>query len=75
MSHRFKWYVGVRHSDSSRQAFATTAEPTKEEFQQFGYVIGPFRTKQGATWAAKHRYGWADVDEAEEMAKIDLPWR
>lgn len=70
--HRFpKYYVGILKGGGGYQYFTTALEPSAYYFPEYGAVIGPFRTKRGAKWAAAHPFGWSIVSEAEEKAKAD----
>ncbi len=68
--HRFpRFYVGILKDSRKRKVFTTALEPIRYYFPEFVAVIGPFKTKRGATWGANNPFNWTHVSEAEEMAK------
>lgn len=66
-----KWrcFVGVC-GPNARQVFMANEEPTALTHPEYQAVIGPFRTRRGATWAANHPQGFQTVAEAEEKARV-----
>jgi len=67
-----RWYVGLKAGN--RHLFCSTSTPTERSYgRRYGAVIGPFRTKAGASCMAK--YGGAhnphlrNVSDAERMAR------
>lgn len=61
MEKRKKWWIGVRGTDWNMIASVDAPEG-------YGAVIGPFRTKRGATYMLHNR--WVEtVAEAERLAK------
>jgi hypothetical protein len=77
MAAKKRWYVGVKIDyclgTYSHEAF--TSEATPKEDSCYNYVIGPFNTKRGATWAEK--YGvknphFGCVADAERLARLGV---
>jgi hypothetical protein len=70
-----KPYVGIRCDNSKREIFRASAGPTRELYGSlYCYVIGPFRTKRGATFMRD--YGLNNphcqtVSQAERLAKME----
>ena len=66
-----KWYVGCYHGE--REAFRYATNPTGESHGDlYGAVIGPFKTKRAALWAAKYGRGnphFRHVDDAERLSR------
>lgn len=58
MNKRLKWYVGniqgvyARESRVPREAFRSANTPTSDMFTRYGAVVGPFRTRRAAVYAA-----------------------
>jgi hypothetical protein len=69
---RRKFYVGVK-STLSREVFSSLPVPTEETILgRYLYAIGPFRTKRGAEFMAKHGANnphCVTVQQAEKLAK------
>ncbi len=67
-----KFYVGTK-LDGIYETFKSQNEPTQESHgKQYLAVIGPFITKRGADFMAKHGKGnphLQHVDDAERIAK------
>ena len=66
-----RWYVGC--AGINRHAFALCGTPDQGRFPHFNAVVGPFRTKRGAMYAAKHGLNnphILSVSDAEYFAKI-----
>jgi hypothetical protein len=66
-----RWYVGVK--GAARKAFKADVVPTRATHgDQFGAVIGPFRTKRGAMFAAAFGHNnphFRTTADAERIAK------
>jgi len=65
---RRKFYVGIK-STLSREVFSSLPMPT---FGRYLYAIGPFRTKYGAEFMARHGVNnphCVTVQQAEKLAK------
>ncbi len=68
-----RYYVGHHFPSLTSTVFRSTTTPTAASHgDRFASCIGPFRTKRGAEWMARH--GWDNphcrsVDEAERCAK------
>lgn len=65
---RLRWWVGVPHQPfAPREAFASRSTPTEQTHPQYGAVIGPYRSKRGAFYAAANP--WVrSIRHAEECA-------
>lgn len=67
-----KFYVGIK-PNAVYETFKSQDEPTQESHgKQYNAVIGPFRTKRGADFMAKHGKGnphIQHVNDAERIAK------
>ena len=67
MAKKKRYFVGV--FKNSRTVFTASETPTTETHgNRFQYVIGPFRTRDGAFYAASNQHGWQTVAEAEKLA-------
>lgn len=68
-----RYYVGIT-SAGVREVFRTGVRPTTETHgHQYGCVIGPFRTKRGATYMATLGAGNPHcrcVEDAERLASL-----
>jgi hypothetical protein len=67
------WYVG--HKGGARQVFASLTTPTVASHgAQFAQVVGPFRTKRAAVWAASQcgNPHYQHVRDAERIVR-ELP--
>ena len=64
-----KWYVGHLIAGIEREAFKADKEPTAEDYPQYGFCVGPFRTKRGAAWASQPGTWFYSISEAEHYAK------
>ena len=52
------------------EPFRSATEPTQASHgERYSHVIGPFRTRRAANWAATYPFGWTHVSEAEARAK------
>ena len=64
-------YVG--HKTGARVVFQHDAIPTPSSHPQFAAVVGPFKTKRAALWAASgaavSNPHYAHVNDAERIAK------
>lgn len=71
---RSKWYVGFRKF-YGRVMFQSIVEPTAATHGNlYGFVLGPFRTKRVASYAANLDEGkvlYSKVGEYERAAKIE----
>jgi hypothetical protein len=71
---RMRWYVGRSAKYATAEAFPHHEQPTQESFgKMYDYVIGPFKTKRGAEYYAKHGKGKPHaltVKLAESLARI-----
>ena len=71
---RKRYYVGIRKC-LARDLFASDTEPTEATHgDRFLCVIGPFRTRAGAEFAAKFGQGnphLQTVDDAERLARVN----
>ena len=68
-----RYYVGLGGDEPGRRVFCSKETPTADTFVEYGAVIGPFRTKRGAQFMAKHGYNnphCRTVADAERLAKI-----
>ena len=69
---RARWYVG--HGTPKPQAFRTDSIPTAETHPQYRAVVGPFRTRRAAQWAASdYAQGnphYQTVTDAERIARV-----
>lgn len=70
MTHRY--YVGFSMLTSNPQVFRHHEAPTAQSHgQRFGHCVGPFRTKRGAEYMARHGRSnphCTTVAEAERLA-------
>ena len=70
-----KQYVGIRRADYRYERFTYSITPTLETHGSvYMAVIGPFRSKRGATFMAEHGSGnphLQTVSEAERIAKAN----
>jgi hypothetical protein len=71
------WYVGISALDCKYVAFRADV-PDADLYGRYKdlYIalIGPFRTKRGAIWAAKYGKGnphFQHVNDAEKLATLD----
>ena len=63
-----RWYVGLWRGNGV--AFRCERPPTENSHPRYNAVIGPFVTKRGAVWCAKHRNNQClRVSEIEQAAK------
>lgn len=73
-----KTYVGIKHlntdTTSNRVIFKNQADPVRGEYEQFIYVIGPFKTLRGAKFMRDFGFNnphCQDVNDAEKLAKLN----
>jgi len=68
-----RYYVGTKKPSRKFEVFLSAKTPTATSHgRRYGYVIGPFRTKAGASCMAKYGEGnphLQTVSEAEKAAK------
>ena len=68
---RRKFYVGIK--SNLREVFSSLPVPSEETtFGRYLYAIGPFRTKYGAEFMARHGVNnphCVTVQQAEKLAK------
>jgi hypothetical protein len=68
------WYVGHQHITGILIAFTSFETPEPDTHgHRFGAVIGPFKTKRAANWAAKFGKGnphFQTVDDAKRLSKL-----
>jgi len=66
-----KWYVGMKPT-LGRVVFQAQTTPTQKEYPMYISVVGPFRTKRGATFHAAvgaNNPHVQTVSQAERLAK------
>jgi hypothetical protein len=71
---RKRWYIGLLNGTGKRQAFQAGSVPTAETHgNEYGAVIGPFRTRRGCFWALnQHNNPHCQcVQDAERLAKME----
>jgi hypothetical protein len=61
------WYVGLCGA-AARQTFRSSTRPTAGSHPEYLAVIGPFRTRRGAMFAAAHPWSSAVSVSAYEYA-------
>lgn len=67
MAKRNRYFVGVH--GNARTVFRYHETPTNATHgTRLRYVIGPFRTRDGAFYAASNPHGWQTVAEAQKLA-------
>ena len=64
-----KLYLGIR--EDKREIFRASETPTFDAYPQYGYVVGPFRTKGGAEFMRDYGQNnphCVTVSQAERLA-------
>jgi hypothetical protein len=73
MSWRLSWMRWVSSNAGKMELFSSASEPTSASHgDRFAACIGPFRTKRGAVFMARHGLGnphCVTVADAERLAK------
>ncbi len=62
-------YVGIVAGTRDRVAFSSTLPVTPHYYPEYAAVIGPFKTKRAAVWAAHNPCNWSHVSDAETLSK------
>ena len=65
---RKRYYVGHLRDERRNEIFASATTPTAEDYPQYGFSTGPFRTKRGAVWASQFGAWYYTIAQAERSA-------